>query len=88
MVEKKFSRGLLQLIAICFGMWFLIWQVTPILVDNIPALARYGQVAKDNDIMPGVLYYTDVPVTPDAEANNRDTVKFLPHGGTKLTNNN
>ncbi len=84
MQEKSFSRGLAQLAAICFGMWFLIWQVTPVLVDNIPALAHYGQVAKDNNIMPGVLYYNDVPVTVEAERNNRDTIKFLPHGGTKF----
>ncbi len=64
-----------------FCIWFVIWQVTPILVAAIPALAHYGQVAKDNDIMPGVLYYTDVPVSVEAEQNNRDTVRFLPHGG-------
>ncbi len=84
MAQKKLSTGLMQLFALCFGIWFIIWKVTPVLVDAIPALAHYGQVAKDNDIMPGVLYYNDVPVTVEAERNNRDTIKFLPHGGTKF----
>ncbi len=82
--QKSLARGLMQLIGVCFGIWLIIWHLTPILVDNIPALAHYGQVAKDNDIMTGALYYNDVPVTMDAERNNRDTIKFLPHGGTKF----
>ncbi len=74
--QKSFRKGLLQLIAISFGIWFLIWQVTPILVRNFPALAHYGKVAKDNDIMPGVLYYNDVPITVDAEIHTRNAVRF------------
>ncbi len=74
-------QGIGALICALFFLWLLIWQVTPILVENIPALAHYGKVAKENDIMPGVLYYNDVPVTVDSERNNRDTVRFLPHGG-------
>ncbi len=82
--QKPFLLGLIQLCASCIGIWFVIWHVTPILVDNIPALAHYGKVAKDNDIVPSALYYNDVPVTVEAERNNRDTIKFLPHGGTKF----
>ncbi len=71
----------MQLIGAGFIIWFIIWKVTPVLVDNIPALAHYGKVAEENDIMPSALYYNDVPVTMDAERNNRDTIRFLPHGG-------
>ncbi len=74
--QKSFTKGLCQLCAIAFGIWFMIWQVTPVLVRNIPALAHYGQVAKDNDIMPGVLYYNDVPITVDAEIHTRNAVRF------------
>ncbi len=70
-----------KLIGALFFIWVMIWKVTPILVDNIPALALYGKVAEENDIMPSALYYNDVPVTMDAERNNRDTIRFLPHGG-------
>ncbi len=76
--KKSFAKGLFQLIATLVGIWFVIWQVTPVLVDNIPALKRYGQVAEDNNIMPSMLYYTDVPVSLDAENNNRNTVRFMP----------
>ncbi len=75
--------GFLKLISAGFIIWFIIWKVTPILVENIPALAHYGKVAEENDIMPSALYYNDVPVTMDAERNNRDTIRFLPRGGAK-----
>jgi hypothetical protein len=34
-------------------------------------------------IIPGALYYTDVPQSTDAEVNNRDAVRFLVHGRGK-----
>ena len=61
--------------------WAVLWGLTPVLVAHIPALAKYGDVALEHNIQPGALYYTDVPVSADAEQNNRDTVRFLPHGG-------
>lgn len=62
--------------------WAVIWKGTPILVSLCPPLAHYGKVALENNIIPGALYYTDVPVAHEAEQSNRDTVRFLPHGGT------
>lgn len=64
-----------------FIIWALLWKGTPILVAMCPPLAHYGEVALENNIIPGALYYTDVPVSQEAERNNRDTVRFLPHGG-------
>ncbi len=75
-------KAWLKLGFILFCFWFIIWQVTPVLVANIPALAHYGKVAEENDIRPGALYYNDVPVSMEAEQNNRDTVRFLPRGNT------
>ncbi len=83
-MQKNKFIAVLQLVGALFVMWAIIWKLTPILVDNIPALALYGKVAEENDIMPSALYYNDVPVTMEAERNNRDTVRFLPHGGKKL----
>ncbi len=82
--RKHLGKGLLQLFSTLFAIWFLIWQVTPVLVDNIPALAHFGKVAEENDIMPGMLFYNDVPVTADAAISNSNTVRFLPHGGKKF----
>lgn len=61
--------------------WAVLWGLTPVLVAHMPALAKYGEVALEHNIQPGALYYTDVPVSAAAERNNRDTVRFLPHGG-------
>ncbi len=84
MQKKNKFIALIQLFGTLFIFWAIIWKFTPILVDNIPALAHYGRVAEENNIMPSALYYNDVPVTMEAERNNRDTVRFLPHGGTKF----
>lgn len=60
--------------------WFFLWVLTPVVVAHCPPLARYGDAALENDIQPGALYYTDVPVSAEAERNSRDTVRFLPRG--------
>ncbi len=83
-MQKNKFIAVIQLVGTLFFFWLIIWKLTPILVDNIPAMAHYGKVAEENDIMPSALYYNDVPVTMEAERNNRDTVRFLPHGGTKF----
>lgn len=70
--------ALLRLGACLLGIWLFLWVLTPIIVAHCPALARYGEVAQEHNISPGALYYTDVPVSADAERNNRDTVRFLP----------
>ncbi len=73
---KKF----LQLFSALFAIWLFLWVLTPIIVRYCPPLAHYAKVAEENDIMPGALYYTDVPVSAESERNNRDTIQFLPHG--------
>lgn len=70
--------ALLRLGACLFITWLFLWVLTPIIVAHCPPLARYGEVAQEYNITPGALYYTDVPVSADAERNNRDTVRFLP----------
>ena len=82
-MNTSLPRRLLHLAAGLFAIWLFLWVLTPIIVSHIPALARYGDVALENNIQPGALYYTDVPVSAEAEQNNRDTVRFLPHGGKK-----
>lgn len=81
-MKKTMFIQMLRLFCGLFIIWLLLWKGTPILVANCPALAHYGKVALENNIIPGALYYTDVPVSQEAEQNNRDTVRFLPHGGT------
>lgn len=80
-MQKHIFIRVLRLAGALFIIWLLLWKGTPILVAHCPNLAHYGAVALENDIIPGALYYTDVPVSPEAERNNRDTVRFLPHGG-------
>ena len=80
-MTESLPRKLLRLAACLFAIWFFLWVFTPFIVPHIPALARYGDVALENNIQPGALYYTDVPVSAEAEQNNRDTVRFLPRGG-------
>ena len=70
--------ALLRLGACLLAIWLFLWVLTPIIVAHWPAMARYGEVAQEYNITPGALYYTDVPVSADAERNNRDTVRFLP----------
>lgn len=57
---------------ICIG--FLMF-VVPYLYSFSPTLNRYLQTLDENDIHPGAIYYTDVPLTPESELANREAVK-------------
>lgn len=75
------ARKLLRLGLGLSLIWFFLWVLTPAIVARCPNLARYGAVALEYDIQPGALYYTDVPVSAEAERNNRDALRFPPTGG-------
>lgn len=77
-MQKSMLSRVVRLACGIAAIWFFFWVATPFIVAHCPPLARYGAVAQENDIQPGALYYNDVPVTVDAERNNRDTVRFLP----------
>lgn len=83
-MKTSLWRRLARLGLCVFAAWVFFWVLTPLIVAHCPPLARYGKLCDDNDITPGALYYSDVPVTVDAEQNNRDTVRYLPHGGRPL----
>ena len=57
---------------ICVG--FLMY-VVPTIYDQNDTLRNYLQTLDDNDIHPGAIYYTDVPLTPESELANREAVK-------------
>lgn len=57
---------------ICIG--FLMF-VVPYLYSFSPTLNRYLKTLDENDIHPGAIYYTDVPLTPESELANREAVK-------------
>ena len=49
--------------------------IVPELYGLSPTLRNYMQTLDDNDIHPGAIYYTDVPLTPESELANRMAVK-------------
>ena len=49
--------------------------VVPYLYSFSPTLNKYLQTLDENDIHPGAIYYTDVPLTPESELANREAVK-------------
>ncbi len=53
---------------------FLMY-VVPVLYDQSDTLRNYLQTLDENDIHPGAIYYTDVPLTPESELANREAVK-------------
>ena len=55
---------------------FLMYVVSPFLVKNFSPLGEYARVVNETGIIPGALYYSDVPQTVDAEFNNRDAIRF------------
>jgi hypothetical protein len=40
-------------------------------------LREYARVVEETGIMPGALFYTDIPQSIEAEFNNRDAIRYF-----------
>ncbi len=69
------GKKILRLVCCIAGLWFFFAVVTPWFYDRSPAWQRYYQVQEENDLHSGAVYYSDVPVTLDAELHVRESVR-------------
>lgn len=74
-------RGLLRFSLALGVLWLVMYVVAPFLVKHIAPFQKYARTVDETGIIPGALYYTDVPQTTDAEANNRNAIRFTVKGG-------
>lgn len=59
---------------LALSLGFLMF-VVPYLYSFSPTLNNYLKTLDENDIHPGAIYYSDVPLTPESELANREAVK-------------
>ena len=57
-------------------LWAL-YVVTPIFFEAFPPLREFNQVVQETDIMPGALFYTNVPQSSEAYTHNRDAIRYF-----------
>lgn len=55
----------------------LVVYLAQLPIRYIPAFNHYSKEADKHGLHPGALYYSDVPVTLDAEKHNRAAVKSV-----------
>lgn len=65
----------LKLCAWAVALWFFFAVLTPRLVALFPAWQRYYAVQEKYNLDSGALYYTNVPVTQEAEMAMRAAVR-------------
>ncbi len=65
----------LKLFAWAVALWFFFAVLTPRLVALSPAWQRYYAVQEQYDLDSGALYYTNVPITQEAETAIRAAVR-------------
>lgn len=68
-------RGWIYLALWCLGLWFFFAIFTPFIEPMIPAWHKYNQLQEAQNHDSGALYYTNVPVTSDAEAHLKQAVR-------------
>ena len=66
----------LKLASGVFVIWAYFWMVHPVIIQYMPNFANYLDLVQKNNMDPTALYYNDVPITKEAEMNNRDAVRF------------
>lgn len=70
------GRRLMSLLVALGGLWLVMYVIAPFMVENIKPFREYAQTVDETGIIPGALYYTDVPQSQEAEVNNRNAIRF------------
>ena len=66
----------LALLGLCvFALWFFFAVLSPRLTALSPTWRRFYAVQEEYGLHSGAVYYTDVPVTQEAEAHVREAVR-------------
>ncbi|MDR2820747.1 MAG: hypothetical protein LBB60_09505 [Desulfovibrio sp.] len=55
----------------------VVYVLAPLPLQHFGPMRVYDQVVQETGITPGVLFYSEVPQTRDAEMNNRDSIRYL-----------
>jgi hypothetical protein len=78
-VMNDLRNGLPRLILALGVLILIMYVLAPMAIRVFPPLRDYAHVVNETGIMPGALYYSDVPQTVDGEFNNRDAIRFRVH---------
>lgn len=65
----------LKLIASFVFIYVFFVYLTPLFTQYFPNWTHFAKTADENNIEPGAIYYTNVPVTSDSEHANRAAVE-------------
>lgn len=68
--------GFLQLGAAVLLLWGITVYAAPALINAIPMWKSMGEVTDRLDINAGAIYYTDVPISGEAELYLRSSIKY------------
>ncbi len=69
-----------RLLRLCIALallWLVVYVLAPLPVEHFEPMRVFSRAAGENNITPGSLYYTDVPVSTEAEMSNRDTIRYF-----------
>ncbi len=70
-LPRRFFRLFLALAAL----WLIVAVLAPWPLEHIPIFHAWSERAESLNLHPGSLYYTDLPVSGDAERNSRRAVR-------------
>ena len=75
-MKKTIILNYLKLALGVLVIWTYFWMAHPVFIQYMPNFANYLNVVHKYNMDPTALYYNDVPMTKEAELNNRDAVRF------------
>jgi hypothetical protein len=73
-------RGFIRLGAAVALLWGITVYAAPALINAVPIWKSMGEAADRLDINAGSIFYTDVPVSGEAELHMRSTITYRPGG--------
>jgi len=78
--SKSRGKGLAQLLLAVALLLCFMFVLAPALQRRVEPLRRLGRHIEDSGIAANMIYYTEVPVTAEAERAMRDSLDYPPAG--------
>lgn len=75
--DAPLKTRLLRLAVALAVFWLLVFVLAPLPIKYFEPMRRYAEVVDRTGITPGVLFYSDVAQSLDAETNNRNAIRFF-----------
>lgn len=76
--HRPTAKGFIKLGLAVLGLWFFVFYAGPAIINTVPGWKQLADAADRNDINTGAIFYTDIPLSHEAELYINSSLRFSP----------